>query len=164
LVDKSQYDGQIGTEVRKGEMKMMSRVIWIGVLVCLIFSLLACSESTTKPKTESHVYQVGRCQHNMIKEAVADDSCFTATFAQDLVIGLCLVANCCPDTNRFELSTQIKNDTILIVAADTAASLCRCLCNYKVRAEFSNPPLSQYLVLCSYGDSIIYREIVTKGN
>lgn len=143
---------------------MMSRVFWIGVLVCLIFSLLACSESTTKPKTDSLVYQVGRCQHGALTKPVGGDSCFAVTFAQDLRVDLCLVANCCPDTNRFALSTQIKKDTILIVAADTAANLCHCLCTYTVRAEFSNPPLSQYLVLCSYRDSIIHREIVTKEN
>jgi hypothetical protein len=142
----------------------MSRIFWLGVLACLILSLLACSESTTKPKTESLVYQVGRCQHTVGSAALAEDSCFTASFAQDLLIDLCLVANCCPDTNRFALSNQISNDTILIVAADTAASLCRCLCNYKARAEFHNLPLSQYLVLCSYKDSNIYREIVIREN
>ena len=142
----------------------MSRVFWFGVLVCLILSLLACSESTTKPKTESLVYQVGRCQHTGGSAALAEDSCFTATFAKDLLIDLCLVANCCPDTNRFALITLINSDTVLIVAADTAANLCHCLCNYNVHAEFHNLPLSQYLVLCSYKDSIIYREIVTRAN
>ncbi len=140
----------------------MSRVFWFGALACLILSLFACSESTTKPKTESLVYQVGRCQHSASTAALAEDSCFTATFTKDLLIDLCLVANCCPDTNRFALNTLISSDTILIVAADTAASLCHCLCNYKVRAEFHNLPLSQYLVLCSYNDSIIYREVVTR--
>jgi hypothetical protein len=140
----------------------MSRVFWFGILAFLILSLLACSESTTKPKTESLVYQVGRCQHSAAVATLAEDSCFTATFTKNLLVDLCLVANCCPDTNRFALSTLINSDTILIVAADTAASLCRCLCDYRVRAEFHNLPLSQYLVLCSYKDSIIYREIVTR--
>jgi hypothetical protein len=142
----------------------MSRVFWFGVLACLILSLLACSESTTKPKTESLVYQVGRCQGSAGITALGEDSCFTATFTQNLLIDFCLVANCCPDTNRFVLNTLINSDTILITAADTAASLCRCLCDYTVRAEFQNLPLSQYLVLCSYKDSIIYREIVTREN
>jgi hypothetical protein len=142
----------------------MSRVFWFGVLACLILLLLACSDNTTKPKVESLAYQVGRCDHDMIKKPVADDSCFTAAFTQDLLIDLCLVANCCPDTNRFALSTSISSDTVLIAAADTAVNLCHCLCNYKVRAEFHNLPLSQYLVLCSYKDSIIYREIVTRAN
>ncbi|TFH66053.1 MAG: hypothetical protein E4G91_00170 [Candidatus Zixiibacteriota bacterium] len=142
----------------------MSRVFWFGILACLILSLLACSESTTKPKTESLVYQVGRCQHSAGIAALAEDSCFTATFTKNLLVDLCLVANCCPDTNRFALSTLINSDTILITVADTASSLCDCLCNYKVRAEFQNLPLLQYLVLCSYNDSIIYREIVMREN
>jgi hypothetical protein len=140
----------------------LSRVFWFGVLTCLILSLQACSESTTKPKTESLVYQVGRCQGKAGTEALSEDSCFAATFTQNLLIDFCLVANCCPDTNRFALNTSITSDTILITAADTAASLCKCHCDYTVRAEFHNLPLSQYLVLCSYKDSIIYREIVTR--
>jgi hypothetical protein len=96
--------------------------------------------------------------------ALTEDSCFTAAFTQDLLIDLCLVANCCPDTNRFALNTMINSDTILIAAADTAVSLCHCLCDYRVRAEFHSLPLSQYLVLCSYKDSIIYRETVTRTN
>jgi hypothetical protein len=142
----------------------MSRIFWFGVLACLILSLLACSESTTKPKTESLVYQIGRCQHTLGSAALTGDSCFTATFTQNLLIDFCLLANCCPDTNRFALNASINGDTILIVAADTAASLCHCLCNYKVRAEFQSLPLSQYLVLCSYNDSIVYRETVNRDN
>ncbi len=140
----------------------MLRVFWLGILTCAMLPLLGCSESTTKEDIESLVYQVGRCQNSAGSAALAGDSCFSATFTQNLIVDLCLVANCCPDTNRFALSTEIKGDTITITAADTAASLCHCVCGYKVRAEFHDVPLSQYLVLCSYQDSIIYREIVTR--
>jgi hypothetical protein len=140
----------------------MSRVFWIGFLVCLILALLACSESTTTPKTESLIYQVGRCQGHQGTAALAEDSCFDAEFTQNLLINFCLVANCCPDTNRFALSTSINNDTISIVAVDTAGNLCSCDCDYKAHAEFQNLPLSQYLVLCSFNGSIVYRETVIR--
>jgi hypothetical protein len=136
--------------------ELMSRLFSFAALLCLLLSLLACSESSTKPKVESLVYQVGRCDHNMILGSSAVDSCFAATFAQDLVVDFCLSANCCPDTSRFALMSVIRNDTIVIMATDTAQNLCHCLCEYTVRAEFHNPPLARYVVMCSYRDSLYF--------
>ena len=140
----------------------MSRYYGFAVILFILLALLACSDSSTKPKVESVAYQVGRCDHDMIRSLESDDTCFSAEFAQDLVIDLCLTANCCPDTNRFAMITQIRNDTAFVAVTDTAQHLCHCLCDYHAHAEFYGPPLSQYLVICSYQDSVIYSETVTR--
>jgi hypothetical protein len=140
----------------------MWRLVIYGVLLCAAITMFACSEKSTKPTTESLIYQDGRCRQGDTRAGYIDDSCFSSEFAQNLLIDFCVLANCCPDTNRFALGSLIKGDTIVLTAVDTAANLCKCECPYRIHAEFQSLPLSRYLVLCSYNGVIVYRDTVVK--
>lgn len=94
------------------------------------------------------------------------DSCFSCQFGDTLSIEFCLSGNCCPDSNRFALAYQVRSDTILVAAADTAEHLCRCICNYHIRAEFTNLRLNHYLFVCTRSDDgakVYYAETVSRG-
>jgi hypothetical protein len=105
---------------------------------------MSCSHQSTNPENRQGViYQILGCRSGLSK--VSDDSCFSYQFEKTLRLEFCLTGNCCPDSNRFRLSSKIRNDTIFVVAADTAAHLCRCVCTYKIRAEFEDLPLDHYV-------------------
>ena len=143
----------------------MLRLSTYGILVCAIVALLACSEkpTTSKPNVETEIYQAGGCQRQVFNKAAAgEDSCFIPQFAEDLLIDFCVTANCCPDTNRFEATSLVKSDTIIIMVQDTAVALCLCDCPYRIHAEFRNLARSSYLVLCYYDSTLIYRNWVVK--
>lgn len=65
-----------------------------------------------------------------------------------------MIANCCPDINRFQLASVVSHDTIAIAVADTAARLCRCSCPYLIRAQIRELSGDHYVVVCNYGDSL----------
>ncbi len=138
----------------------MLRLIILASAICVVFAIFACGDHGTTPKSDSHIFQIGRCQGTVGSAALSADSCFVWSFGQTLLIDFCVAANCCPDTNRFALSSQIRNDTILISVTDTAASLCSCDCGYIIRAEFDSAPEYVYQVMVYYGGSLLYsREI-----
>lgn len=129
-------------------------LLWIA---CIFFS---CSDKSTGPENQQTalLYQIAGCQHGGLAKSSLSDSCFSYQFQKDLVIDFCASANCCPDSNRFRLSYGIRNDTIAVVVADTAANLCYCICGYIIHAEFRDLPLDEYLFSCSYNGKLQYVE------
>lgn len=131
--------------------------------VLLFGAFLACQPSTESQQRggEFHLYQANGCQSGDLSKAAVGDSCFTYQFDADLILDFCVSANCCPDSNRFVLSTDMRSDTIAISVQDTAANLCLCTCNYIVHAEFYDMPEDMYYVNILAGDGqLLYEEEV----
>ena len=135
----------------------MLKKILVVILVTFLLNLFACSGTVTDIENENSIfYQIPGCQNNVLAKSAIDDSCFNYTFNQILIVDFCVSANCCPDSNRFDLSDKISNDTIFVAVTDTAAQLCHCICDYKIHFEKYNLPLNSYLFYCSYNDEILY--------
>ncbi|MFB0515087.1 MAG: hypothetical protein ACETWG_00600 [Candidatus Neomarinimicrobiota bacterium] len=76
-------------------------------------------------------------------------------------------ANCCPDSNRFTLSSKISKDLISITVLDTASKICRCICPYTIHAEFNDLPRDFYdvhITADTYYDTLIYQESVQRNH
>ena len=117
--------------------------------------LVSCAEKSTNPGIpggQGPLYQVPGCASKPLARTRVGDSCFSYTFGKDLNVDFCLSGNCCPDSNRFALRYEVRHDTLLVVAADTAAPLCRCNCSYVIHGTFSDLPLDKYLFLCTRED------------
>jgi hypothetical protein len=137
------------------------------ILAWITITLMNCSHQSTNPENrqaQGVIYQVRGCQSELSKNLASSDSCFSYQFEKTLHLEFCLTGNCCPDSNRFWLSNKLRNDTIFVVAADTAAQLCRCICIYKIHAEFDELPLDHYVFYCmreDYSSQLVhYREHV----
>ena len=116
---------------------------------------LSCSDKSSNPTklpVQGSLRQLPGCQQLYLTKVTSNDSCFMYQFSDKLMVDFCLSANCCPDSNRFSLRYEIRNDTIFVVAADTAAHLCYCNCSYLIRAEFDNLPLNHYVFYCTRED------------
>ncbi len=134
------------------------------LLGATLLSMLSCSDQPTKSVTaRAQLYQIPGCSGHELAKAAAGDSCFSYKFAQDLVVDFCVSANCCPDSQRFQFTHDIRHDTILVAVADTAANLCRCLCNYVIHAEFTDLPRDRYVFCCYYGEAVVYNEKVERS-
>jgi len=135
----------------------MDKTILIGVFVIFLLNLFACSSIVTDTENDNNVfYQIPGCQNNVLAKTTNNDSCFNYTFHQSLIVDFCVSANCCPDSDRFDLSHNNSNDTIFVAVTDTAAQLCDCICNYNIHFEKYNLLLNSYLFYCSYNDEILY--------
>ncbi len=136
----------------------------ISLLPVLLFgAFLACQPSTESQQWggEFQLYQANGCQSGELSKAAVGDSCFAYQFDTDLILDFRVSANCCPDSNRFVLSTDMRSDTIAISVQDTAANLCLCTCNYIVHAEFYDMPEDMYYVNILAGDGqLLYEEEV----
>lgn len=136
----------------------------ISLLPVLLFgAFLACQSATESQQWggEFQLYQANGCQSGELSKAAVGDSCFSYQFDADLILDFRVSANCCPDSNRFVLSTDIRSDTIAITVQDTAANLCLCICNYIVHAEFYDMPEDMYHVNIVAGDGqLLYEEEV----
>jgi hypothetical protein len=129
--------------------------------------ILSCSNQPTdseKQQTEVQAVlrQISGCGGHELAKAAVGDSCFSYQFTQNLTADFCVWANCCPDSQRFELAHEIRNDTIFVAVADTAAHLCRCICKYAIHAEFTNLPRDRYVFWCHYDDAMVYNEVVKR--
>jgi len=133
------------------------------VIIILILSIIftGCFESTS-PQIDSNITfkQFPGCNKRLPKNN--SDSCFIYTFEGTLNVNLCLPANCCPDSNRFEQYYTLNNDTIFLLAIDTAARLCRCSCNYLLEFQIDNLERDSYTFICTYYDSIFYSETLKR--
>ena len=131
--------------------------------ILFLGAFLACQPST-EPQTwdgEYQLYQVNGCQGGGLSKSITGDSCFDYQFDTDLILDFCVNANCCPDSNRFDLSYEIKHDTIEVAVKDTAADLCRCICSYIIHAEFYDLPEDKYYVNVLTGDGqLAYEQYV----
>ena len=92
----------------------------------------------------------------LIKTSIRDSVCFYYTFEQNLDLEFCVQANCCPDTNRFDFLTNVRNDTIYFTVLDTARNLCDCSCEYLVQTEIAGLQNDRYNFQCIYYNEIIY--------
>jgi len=136
------------------------RPLFYLLIISLMF--ISCSESTS-PNNDSNIVfkQTPGCNNYNLLKAV-NDSCFSYTFSNSLNIYLCLPANCCPDSNRFDYSYSLDNNSINLIALDTATNLCRCVCNYLVEIRINGLSENNYTFNCTLGDSLYYYEQLIK--
>jgi len=138
-------------------------LIILGIFIMI--NLISCSGSVSDIDNESNlIYQVPGCQNSALMDNTASDSGFSYSFGQNLIVDFYVSANCCPDSNRFELFDRICNDTIYVTVIDTADHLCDCICNYQIHFEKCNLPLNSYLFYCKYNDEVLYAIRVFRKN
>ena len=134
------------------------------VLFALMLFLLSCNNSGGPEKNVYHAEQIPGCNKSLLKSADGQESGFSYVFNENLNVELNLTANCCPDSDRFDYSFNISNDTIYFTVIDTAGKLCHCICNYTVKAEIEDLPRDEYTFICFYYDSVYYDEKVIRNN
>jgi hypothetical protein len=119
---------------------------WSVVLAISVLALLipTCEQSTDPRSPAVSAFQVPGCGGRFLK-TTASDSCFSYQFHDALVVDFCASANCCPDSDRFSFRHRVSHDTIMVTIADTAAPLCRCICNYVFHMEFRDLPGDSYV-------------------
>jgi hypothetical protein len=128
-------------------------IVTLGFIVILFFS---CKDKSTNPATQSSISfssQYSRCLSHGLSKSSGIDSVFTYSFTQNLIIDFSVFANCCPDSNRFNITNIIGTDTLIISVADTARSQCNCICLYMIYVEFGNLSNDHYVVRCRIGNS-----------
>jgi hypothetical protein len=122
------------------------------------FIFITCSEGTSPINNSDILFrQVPGCG-NIILPKPAGDSSFSYSFDNSLKINLNLPANCCPDTNRFDYIYTIDEEEINFIAVDTAAHLCKCICNYTIEIVINDLDRDNYQFICTYYDSLYYNE------
>jgi hypothetical protein len=147
-------------------MKKGGLFILLGVMSAV---LATCTDKSSNPGGQqiyANLRQIGGCVSSALHKSAASDSSFGYQFGDTLFVDFLLTGNCCPDSNRFALSYEVRGDTLLVAATDTAGNLCYCVCDYIVRAEFRNLPLDHYVFVCSRTDDsgkVYYREIVSRN-
>ena len=141
----------------------MKNSVLFTFLVTLVL-MLSCRNSSDPEKNFFNARQIPGCNSSLPKSADEQNGNFSYVFDENLKIELDLNANCCPDSNRFDYSCQISNDTIYFTVIDTAAHLCKCICNYTLSAEIGGLDNDEYTFICSYYDSIYYNEKVLKNH
>ena len=133
----------------------MNRRGVISIAVVIAFLFVSCKEKSADPGDQGPVtssFQSSKCGGGGLLKTMAKDSLFTYTFTDRLVIDFSLSGNCCPDSNRYSVSSVAGTDTIVIAVVDTAEHLCRCMCQYIIRSEFLNLPNDHYVVKCTLTD------------
>ena len=117
------------------------------------------STNTVNTKNPSLSYQLSKCIHEASYSSyslakglkTASDSIFSYSFSQNLILDFSVTANCCPDSNRFTVGQEIRNDTIIITVLDIAKDGCYCDCVYMVHTEITDLPNYHYTVRCRDG-------------
>jgi hypothetical protein len=130
----------------------MSRQVLLAVAGIVIVVFFSCPEKVTNPDEHTapaFSYNVGKCIPMPTIRAFAD-SAFSYSFADTLLVDFWVIANCCPDSDRFDVISTVGTDTLFITIVDTAASLCNCTCPYFIHAEFGNLPKAHYVVRCRF--------------
>ena len=133
-------------------MRMSAITGVLGIIVLLSFS---CKEKSTGPTTQQPVLfssRSSKCLSQGFAKSSGLDSVFTYSFTDTLLIDFSAIANCCPDSDRFEISQEIGTDTLIVSVADTALHLCRCVCPYMIEVEFVGLPNDHYVIRCRIGD------------
>ncbi len=137
-------------------MKKFTKLVLSVWIVCSLFS---CALESTNPgnieQNKNQLYQVPGCGGQSLSKSIPGDTCFSYQFDTQLIVDFCVTGNCCPDSNRFNLSHEIINDTIMVAVQDTAANLCHCLCNYTIHAEFNDLALDHYIFQCRTDEGVI---------
>ncbi len=126
----------------------------VGIL--LISALLAvagvnCAKSPSGPgvsRIQVSFRQVGGCISKVSSTSQVGDSSFAYEFNDTLHVSFMLSGNCCPDSDRFAMSYDVRSDSLFVTATDTAARMCLCTCSYILQAKFANLPLDRYTFVC----------------
>ncbi len=145
--------------ITSGEVGTLKVHIFLALFVFI--SMSAGCKSTAAPEQWDGEYllqSINGCQRDNLAKDTIVDSCFVYQFDNDLVLDFCVTANCCPDSNRFELSQEVRNDSITITVADTAANLCDCICPYIIHVEYFDLPEDMYYVRVLMADGELVRE------
>ncbi|MFC1481649.1 hypothetical protein ACFL6E_05335 [Candidatus Neomarinimicrobiota bacterium] len=138
---------------------MKNAHIFISLFV--LISMSTGCKSTAAPEKWDGQYQlnsISGCQHDNLTIGTIVDSCFVYQFDNDLVLDFCVTANCCPDSNRFEIAQEVRNDSITIIVSDIADDLCFCTCPYIIHSEFFDLPEDMYYVRVLMADGELVRE------
>jgi len=141
----------------------LARPLRAALALSLLAIAFGCSDKSSDPGdtdgvNKGQIFQVPGCAAEGLAKPSWEDSCFSYQFDTRLLIDFCVQANCCPDSNRFELSYAVLGDTIVVAAEDTAASLCDCICPYVIHLELHDLPLDHYVFACDYDVGIVYEE------
>ena len=141
---------------------------YIAMVIFVLF-LLSCQKSIDPFGNQSESYDLNAYQFPgcagpglFFRSGISTNDCFSYSFEDTLKVELCVTANCCPDTHRFTYNSNIENNIISFTVVDTAADLCRCICDYRIDAYFAGLRNDEYLFNCIYGDSLLYSETVSK--
>jgi hypothetical protein len=133
---------------------MNDRINFLKIFLLLgLCTLTACKEKSTEvfpTGIPSFSFEMSQCISSALGKGVntLPDSICTYSFSDYLILDFSAIGNCCPDSNRFVVNHQIKQDTILITVSDTARSMCYCMCLYMIHTEISNLPLDKYVIRC----------------
>jgi hypothetical protein len=132
------------------------------LLTAVLIAQSGCDKSVNPVEGDVRLEQIPGCKSGQLSKGLAD-SCFAYVFNDVLDIYFCASANCCPDTNRFRMSYDIRRDSIVVTIADTAAHLCRCNCTYMLRAQFRDLPGDSYRFVCrreDYSSQLIFYSVI----
>ena len=144
------------------------RKVLISLIALFLISCILFCNNTPQPDKKHTIYQIPGCNDDISKEAGVLEEYFSYSFDETtLSIDFSVIGNCCPDSNRFDLSYNLQDNSITIFVEDTAANLCKCDCNYLIHADFYELDQYKYVVTCirKYNagkDSILYKETVYK--
>ena len=132
-------------------MKGLMIVFGIGLVILLCLSCKDTSADLAERSPFAFSFQSSKCMNTLSVASSNSDSLFLYSFTDTLVIDFSVVANCCPDSDRFSVAAIPGTDTIVVAVSDTAQSLCNCICPYMIHAEFANLPNDHYVVVCTLG-------------
>lgn len=140
-----------------GIWRLIASAVFCGVF------MMACNNPTEPEIPAAILFQSQGCLPQSGLKAAAS-TCFSYRFDDILLVEFCAEGNCCPNTNRFTFSPEMREDTIFVTIADTAANLCRCTCTYMLHAGFSDLELDSYVFICkTENDSLLYGERVQRN-
>jgi hypothetical protein len=120
-------------------------IIFLGLIFLSYFS---CNEKSVNWEVDTTFsYRSSKCM-TAYSLSSSMDSSFVYSFDDSLVIDFSVRANCCPDSDRFNVSYVFEEDTIINTVVDTAQNVCYCTCPYIIHEVFKNLPGNHYVVRC----------------
>lgn len=136
-------------------MMRWSRIALAVSLVAMAAGLgVAGDTPAAEDDSLSFAYSSGKCMRGRGLERRGDaaetfrvpESVLRWQFGDLLELEFMVWGNCCPDSERFVVASHLCGDTLAITVADTAASLCRCVCPYVISATCEDVPSDRYVV------------------
>ena len=132
------------------------------LVVCILAVCQKSANSPSESRATGDLIQLAGCARDVLEKASDADSCFTYTFGDNLTVDFCVTANCCPDTDRFQLDYSIGAGSIQVTVLDTAENLCRCICPYLIHTEFTELSEDSYHFIVEYNESVLYEKQVSR--
>lgn len=121
-------------------------VFFLSAIFFIVF--FSCNDEIVFPSGQIIFNQIPGCQRQHLNKSSLIDSCFSYLFNENLVVDFCVTGNCCPDKDRYIITSSIVEDSIFITVKDTAKNLCRCICNYIIHGEFQSLTKNNYIIKC----------------